>query len=316
MARCSTQDCKGWVFSDGLCRKCQKAIASASPEDQKVDENDPTFVWEKLRIKQRVEVVPLVGGYLSESDVGADAPRAPGTVRVVCISDTHSHHQCEGHTHPPPAVPAGDILVHAGDFSYGGKRAEVESFVSFLDAQPHATKIVIAGNHDITLHAQFYDACDRSRFGHASKEDCEELRALLEAHCTYLEDKLVESHGLKIYGSPWQPEFCDWAFNLPRGDPIRRVWQKIPEGIDILVTHGPPLGHGDLCSGGNRAGCADLLHEVQSRVRPRYHVFGHVHEGYGATSDGQTTFINASTCTFQYKPTNPAVVVDVSLRSA
>lgn len=76
-----------------------------------------------------------------------------------------------------------------------------------------------------------------------------------------------------------QPEFGGWGFNLPRGEPCRKVWKKIPEGIDILITHGPPIGHGDLCSSHLRAGCVDLLREIQERVRPKYHLFGHVHEG-------------------------------------
>ena len=76
-----------------------------------------------------------------------------------------------------------------------------------------------------------------------------------------------------------QPEFGGWGFNLPRGEPCRKVWEKIPEGIDILITHGPPIGHGDLCLSHQRAGCVDLLREIQERVKPKYHVFGHVHEG-------------------------------------
>jgi hypothetical protein len=70
--------------------------------------------------------------------------------------------------------------------------------------------------------------------------------------------------------SPWQPEFCDWAFNLKRGEECDAVWRKIPEGIDVLVTHGPPLGYGDLCSSGFRAGCYDLLRHIKLRVKPKY----------------------------------------------
>ena len=83
----------------------------------------------------------------------------------------------------------------------------------------------------------------------------------------------------------------------------------------MVVTHGPPLGHGDACASGHRAGCLDLLDELQQRVRPQLHVFGHVHEGYGATSDGTTTFLNASSCTLRYQATNQPLVVDVSPRT-
>ena len=102
-------------------------------------------------------------------------------------------------------------------------------------------------------------------------------------NCTYLEDSDLEIHGLKIFGSPYQPpyqpEFDRSAVNLERGQECLGIWKQIPSDTDILVTHGPPLGFGDLCKRGNRAGCVDLLHTVQQRVKPKYHVFGHIHEG-------------------------------------
>lgn len=72
------------------------------------------------------------------------------------------------------------------------------------------------------------------------------------------------------HSSPWQPEFYDWAYNLPRGEPCAAKWRAIPDGVDILLTHGPPLGHGDLCKPGqHRAGCVDLLQQVQTRIKPK-----------------------------------------------
>jgi Icc-related predicted phosphoesterase len=95
------------------------------------------------------------------------------------------------------------------------------------------------------------------------------------------------------------------------------VWQRIPADIDILITHGPPFGHGDLCSSGDRAGCEDLLQQVQQRIRPQYHVFGHIHEGYGVTTDGHVTYINASSCNVRYDRNNMnlPIVFDVQPRS-
>jgi Icc-related predicted phosphoesterase len=90
-------------------------------------------------------------------------------------------------------------------------------------------------------------------------------------------------------------------------------WNKIPDDTDILVTHTPPVGHGDLCCTGVRAGCVELLTTVQQRVQPKYHVFGHIHEGYGISSDGKIIYINASTCDINYYPRNPPVVFDVAL---
>jgi hypothetical protein len=84
---------------------------------------------------------------------------------------------------------------------------------------------------------------------------------------------------IQSYVGVRQPEFCKWAFNVPRGEECLWKWDKIPDDTDILVTHTPPVGHGDLCCTGVRAGCVELLTTVQQRVKPKYHVFGHIHEG-------------------------------------
>ena len=126
---------------------------------------------------------------------------------------------------------------------------------------PYKHKIVIAGNHELGWDS-----------------DTKDLKNEL-TNCTYLEDSSVEINGLKIYGTPYQPEFGRWAFNLERGRECLDKWNQIPSDTDILVTHGPPLGFGDECKRGNRAGCVDLLHTVQQRVKPKYHIFGHIHEG-------------------------------------
>ncbi|KAI0224897.1 Metallophosphoesterase domain-containing protein 1 [Lamellibrachia satsuma] len=147
---------------------------------------------------------------------------------------------------------------------------------------------------------------------HLSENGVKHAKDLLR-NAVYLKDSEVTVFGIRVYGSPWQPEFYNWAFNLPRGQPCLDKWNRIPEGIDVLVTHGPPVGYGDLCSSGLRAGCVELLSTIQHRVRPKFHVFGHIHEGYGVTSDGCTTYINASTCTLQYKTSNPPIVFDLPL---
>jgi len=107
------------------------------------------------------------------------------------------------------------------------------------------------------------------------------------------------------------PFFCDWAFNLDRGPNIKEKWDLIPtSGIDILLTHGPPQLHGGVTFKGEDTGCEDLLNAIK-RAQPLVHVFGHVHEGYGVTKDEICTYINASICTFNYKPTNKPVVFDL-----
>ena len=205
-------------------------------------------------------------------------------MRIVCISDTHNL------TETIP-VPDGDLLLHAGDLTMAGSAREIERAQRWLAGLPHRRKVVIAGNHDFLFE----------REPHAA-------RSLMQA-VTYLQDELVDVDGLKIWGSPWQPWFYDWAFNLRRGPEIRAKWDLIPQGIDILLTHGPPAGHGGRTRMGDEAGCLDLLAAVR-RVRPRLHVFGHIHEGYGTTQAGVTRCVNASLCDADYRAVNAPVVLD------
>ena len=206
-------------------------------------------------------------------------------MRVVCLSDTHD-------LHGKLTVPDGDLLLHAGDSTGKGTLAQIEAFDWWLASQPHRHKVVIAGNHDFAF--QRTPAAARS----------------LIRHATYLEDGEVTIEGLRIWGSPWQPWFYDWAFNLQRGAEIAAKWALIPAGIDVLITHGPPLGILDRTSRGEDVGCADLLAAVR-RVRPRLHLFGHIHEGYGTVERDGTRYVNASNCTERYHPVQPPIVIDL-----
>ncbi len=205
--------------------------------------------------------------------------------RIVCISDTHDRLD-------EVAVPDGDILVHAGDFCRRGDEKEVRAFVRAMQALPHREKVVIAGNHD------FY-----------FEREPERAREILgDLH--YLEDSGVEIAGLRFWGAPWQPEFFDWAFNLPRGEALAAKWALIPEGTDVLVTHGPPRGILDRVHDGQLAGCADLLRAID-RIRPRLHVFGHIHEAAGRLERRGTIHVNACCCDLAYRPVQPPVTVDL-----
>jgi len=207
-------------------------------------------------------------------------------LRIVCLSDTHGlHSQLE--------VPEGDILLHGGDLTRMGQLDQLSEAADWLRSLPHRYKIVIAGNHDFCLEQQPQKA-----------------EALL-AGLTYLKDQLCHCEGLKIYGSPWQPWFHDWAFNLRRGEPLRKVWAQIPTETDIVITHGPPQGILDRCYDGREVGCQDLLERLEV-VRPRLHVFGHIHEAYGQRQVEGTLFVNASNRTLQYRPTQKPVVIDLT----
>jgi predicted phosphodiesterase len=206
-------------------------------------------------------------------------------MRIVAISDTHG-------LHAQVQVPPGDVLVHAGDFTGRGRPHEIEAFSAWIAAQPHRHKLVIAGNHDLS----FEDS------------PAEAQRAL--RGCTYLQDSGITVDGVHFWGSPWQPEFMDWAFNLPRGGPLAARWALIPDATDVLITHGPPKGILDRCYDGVDAGC-EALSAALARVRPDVHIFGHIHEAAGQLERHGTRYVNACSCDLQYRPVQPAVVIDV-----
>ena len=184
---------------------------------------------------------------------------------------------------------------------------------------PHPVKVVIAGNHDIPLDTELW-ARDRERLVQwqpqlNTVEDAEALKTIVRNACThYLEDSGAEIMGYKFWGSPWSPWFYDWGFNLQRGEQIRKKWDLIPDDTEILVTHTPPTAFGDLCKGGLSAGCVDLYDTIADRVKPLYHISGHIHEGYGITTNGTTTFINASSVNHQYVATNRPIVFDLPIK--
>jgi len=207
-------------------------------------------------------------------------------LKIVATSDSHGLHRKYGQ------LPKGDVLIHAGDTCNSGKLSDLSDFVLWLDKQEFEHKIVIAGNHDRCLQ-------DKS----AAAEN------LLKGKCTYLLDSSVEIEGFKFYGSPWQPEFNNWAFNLPRGgEELKNKWDLIPDDTDILITHGPPQGILDVANDGFVCGCEHLAARILE-VRPKYHIFGHVHEGYGMRrrDDEYTTYVNVARCTHNYKPINEPV---------
>lgn len=273
-----------------------------------VDRSDT--MGEAWRALQETQVfLPQRRVFVADGREGSSPPRTPGSVRFVCISDTHGLHQ-----ELTWRLPEGDVLLHAGDFSMSGGLDEVQDFARWLRSLPYRRKVVIAGNHDLSLDGDYTG--NRSPGG----EEVRQVRkAFLEACGTdvnYLEDQECEVDGIRIYGTPHQPEFGDWAFNVPRGQHLLEKWSAIPAGVQILLVHGPALGHGDLCvPSGHRAGCLDLLTDVQGRIKPEFLVCGHVHESAGVTFDGTTHFLNASSVNEEYEVVHPPLVFDVPIKA-
>jgi Icc-related predicted phosphoesterase len=188
-------------------------------------------------------------------------------MRIVCISDTHGLHR-------KLTLPFADILIHAGDFMVHGRAAaEIDDFNHWLGTLPHRHKIVVAGNHDILFETNPKEARD-----HLS-------------NAVYLENSGITLEGLRFWGSPITPVLPHMAFAVERGGASKKHWDKIPVGTDVLVTHGPPLGSLDrdhILS--SRIGC-DQLTKAILRIRPKVHIFGHVHGGYGQEAGPNGTYL-------------------------
>lgn len=185
-------------------------------------------------------------------------------VTIDCISDLHGDE---------PKLGGGDILIVAGDCTGRDTLPDWHRFTSWLKKQDYEHKILVAGNHDGIFEQG-------------------EVNSLNLSGITYLQDTACVACGLSIYGSPWTPQFFDWHFMLPRGEALKAKWDMIPEGLDILVTHGPPYGILDRVVGKmhkpEKAGCEELLKAIV-RTEPKHHVFGHVHEHGGKQFVGEHT---------------------------
>jgi len=218
--------------------------------------------------------------------------------KITFISDTHSKHNQITND-----LPGGDILIHAGDFMNAGyhKQEALDFFEWFDSIKNYDTKVFIAGNHDRLM-----------------ENDPQWVQGILTGYKTieYLQDEELALYGdgpngdfpeenIRIYGSPWQPEFYNWAFNLPRhGDEMKIRWDSIPNNTDILITHGPPFGYLDTPGGSSlRVGCEMLRYRVDE-IKPKIHVFGHIHGSAGYYFNGYTHFINASVLNERYEYTN------------
>lgn len=214
-------------------------------------------------------------------------------MKIVAISDTHNGHD-------NIVVPPCDILIHAGDESFRGRKEEVEAFAKWFDKQPAKHLVWIPGNHSLGVEAQWPGS-----------------KSWVSVHSprtNILMNSDVTLDGVKIWGSPVTPWFHDWAWNVVRGPAIKKYWDMIPADTSIVVTHGPPFGILDTVSPGtlreDHVGCQDLM-DAMNRVMPRVHIFGHIHEGYGVKNVGVTKYINASIMDEHYDPVNKPIEFDL-----
>ncbi|EIW85373.1 Metallo-dependent phosphatase [Coniophora puteana RWD-64-598 SS2] len=253
--------------------------------------------------------------YVSETarvytDFGSSLPPHPGKgwTRFVCISDTHSQ---------IVPVPEGDVLIHAGDLCSWGLFKQLKPTLKWLVSLKHPVKVAVAGNHDLCLDKQWASyglqgLGQKVRMNPSMRQqslialqDIEEARAYIHGKSKkkglhYLEHspfsfKSPSGREWKMHGSPAAPAYVTGSFQYSTQEEAKALYDKIPDDVDILVTHTPPSNTLDRTKKGTHAGCPVLAERLNQLSSCRLHVFGHIHESHGAevSEDGRVS-VNAA----------------------
>lgn len=218
-------------------------------------------------------------------------------MKVVAISDVHEKWQ-------KLQIPKCDILISCGDYSFHGHWEVVEEFHEWLNEQDAGHIISVQGNHETWVEKNF-----------------ERAKKIAEKACPAVHfigtEGVVNVEGVKIYGSAVTPWFHNWAWNVDRGPKMAAHWAKIPDDVDILVTHGPPAGMRDIVyrvdgvTPRDRVGCQDLMDRIMQLPKLKHHFFGHIHGSYGHMEFNGVHYWNCSVCDEMYSPDNAITEVDL-----
>ena len=211
-------------------------------------------------------------------------------MKICCISDMHGFHQ------KMKPLPKADILLVCGDFTRIGRIEEITSFNYWLEQQKHkfSSILICAGNHDLLF-----------------EQEPSFARSLLNRDFIYLQDEEIIIDGIKFYASPYTSRFRDWAFQLDRMSEETKIhWNKIPDDVSVLITHGPPFRILDQTEDGC-FGCELLMERVRNLQNLKLHVFGHLHGSYGVYPEDNPIFVNCSICDEKYNPVNLPIVIDI-----
>lgn len=231
--------------------------------------------------------------------------------RIVHFSDTHGMHE-------QMKLPDGDVLVFSGDCSSRGAQPEVERFFKWFTRQPHIYKVFVPGNHDRCfdreLLAPYVDVLPFWVQNLVAEYNKYDVIDIFKTHGSFY----IQEFDLRFFASAFTPKVHAgshkyWGFSKEREE-MGDIWKAIPENTDVLITHGPPFGKLDFSfNGDNHVGCERLRYKVE-RIKPKVHMFGHIHEAYGATFNGDTFFLNSSAVNYS-KDLNKAQVVDIDVET-
>lgn len=197
-------------------------------------------------------------------------------MRILHLSDTHGCHR------RLTTLPEADVIVHSGDFTMTGSEQEAIDFLNWLCDLPYPHKIFICGNHDDCLYGANIDG--------------------LDSNVHYLCNSGVEIDGVKFYGVPMFMGDCV-------SDRQAKNIAKIPVDTDVLITHSPAYGILDFDDNINY-GDEQLLTRVME-IRPRLHLFGHIHAQHGIIEANGITFSNGAIMNSDYSSINQPNMVKI-----
>jgi len=218
-------------------------------------------------------------------------------MKICAFSDNHEQLDFQ--------VPPCDLLIIAGDFApWKGDMFRQGAWVNgpfsnWLNEQPFGQCVITPGNHDCVFEKNRYLIVDLPR-------------------TTILHEKEIMWNGLKVYGTSFQPYFCDWSFNRPDNEEnLGKIYQNIPDDTDILVTHCPPFGFCDVVEGENDHLGSKMLSKRIGQMKenghvPKYHFFGHIHTGqHGGVEQDGTRYYNVALCDERYRMVNPVTEIEL-----
>lgn len=214
--------------------------------------------------------------------------------RCIFISDTHGCHQevIDGKT-VDLQITDGDVLVHCGDFSARGTVLNIVSFNEWMGKQSHRRKICGPGNHDCAVQIN------------------PSLSKGLLTNAELMIHEPFDINGIPCFFTPWQPFYKNWSYNEKVDLTRKRLFDMIPDNVEILFSHCPPYGYLDKGFQAPHVGDKMLLERIRELKKLRYVVFGHIHNGRGSVQNNGITFINCSLLNDRYELKNKPVVIEL-----
>ena len=203
-------------------------------------------------------------------------------MKIVAVGCTHA-------SELDIVIPSGDVLIHTGDYTGMNSFSELTRLNAWFGKQPHKIKLLCPGNHD-----EVYESAPA-------------LAKKMLSNAQVLIDEAITIRGLKFYGTPWQPYYNNWSFNVQ--DPKKRaaLFKKIPKDTNVLITHCPPR---TILDAG--LGDPELAKRLDNLKHLKYHIFSHIHGAYGTLIKDGVTFVNCSILDDNYSVTNEPVVLEVN----